>query len=159
MEKKILLMRHAEAVSAAVHPDRPLSEHGRHQAAKMAAWMQAIRIPVKIILHSSVHRSEETAQIVGKKLGITPTLLPALNPDESILSLAQYIGECASQTLLVGHLPNLDLLSNLLLTYDEGCSTLSFLPAAIAAYALSENKCIMDWYLSPDLISEKAIMI
>lgn len=157
--KKILLMRHAQALNTEQNPDRPLSSIGEQEVKKMAAWMHAMQIPVKSILHSSVLRSQQTAQAVGEKLGIQPTLMSALNPDESVVTLAGIIGNLESHTLLVGHLPNLALLSNLLLTYDEQCNTLEFVPCAIAAFTLTENSCTVDWALNPSLIPDKPILL
>lgn len=157
-QKKILIMRHAEAYSAEESPERSLNPLGVMHAKKMAAWAYQIHIPIKIILHSKALRSKETAFIMGEKYGIQPIHHPALNPDEPLLVLSQIIGDLDSNTLLVGHLPNIDRLSNLLITYDAACPTLSFLPAAMAAFSLNENSCFIDWAISPDLINEKAIL-
>lgn len=159
MIKRLYIMRHAEALSAQENPERPLSELGVEHAKKMAAWLKAVNIPIQTILHSSVLRAEQTAAIVAEKLNITPRAFEPLHTDASLVALASSIGELESNTLLVGHLPNLDYLSNLLITYDEHCTTLSFLPCAIAAYALTENSCTMEWFVYPDLIIEKPILL
>lgn len=152
MHKKIYLMRHAEALNKEQDAERPLSELGRGNAKKMAAWMHAVGVPITTILHSPILRAKETAEIVSGVYNLKPTVFEALSTEASLVSLAQSVGDLSSGALLIGHLPNLDLLSNLLVTYDEQCTTLSFQPAAVAAFDLTENRCLIDWTLYPALL-------
>lgn len=159
LHKKLFLMRHAEALSHDADAKRPLSPLGEVHAKKMALWLHSMQIEIDTIIHSGVLRAEQTASIVAEQYKITPIQSDALAPDASIVSLAEIIGDLQNNTLLVGHLPNLDLLSNLLITYDEQCTTLSFQPAAMAAFNLSENQCLVEWFVQPGIISEEAILL
>lgn len=73
----VLLIRHGETDWNAAgrwqgHEDIPLNENGRQQARalgrKLASW------PIKAVYSSDLKRARETAEIVGRPLGLTPIL-------------------------------------------------------------------------------------
>jgi broad specificity phosphatase PhoE len=77
----LLLVRHGETDWNADgrlqgHTDRPLSDHGRRQAQKLAEELSGDEI--EAIYSSDLARARETAEIVGERLGLTVELDPDL---------------------------------------------------------------------------------
>jgi broad specificity phosphatase PhoE len=77
----LLLARHGETDWNAEgrlqgHTDRPLNEHGRRQAAALAARLARERIDA--VVASDLARARETAEIVAERLGLRVTLDPDL---------------------------------------------------------------------------------
>jgi 2,3-bisphosphoglycerate-dependent phosphoglycerate mutase len=76
----VLLARHGETDDN-VEPlrfqgftDTPLNEHGRRQAAELAEKIAARTEPIASLWSSDLSRARETAEIVGERIGLTPTL-------------------------------------------------------------------------------------
>jgi len=76
---ELILMRHAEALPAAIGAEdfsRPLSDAGRAAAAR-AARKLAAGVSIERLLYSPARRTSETATIVAAKLALHPSLLEA----------------------------------------------------------------------------------
>lgn len=76
----VLLARHGET-NDNVAPlrfqgftDTPLNETGRRQAAELAEKVAAATEPIASLWSSDLSRARETAEIVGERIGLTPTL-------------------------------------------------------------------------------------
>jgi broad specificity phosphatase PhoE len=77
----LLLVRHGETDWNADgrlqgHTDRPLSDHGRRQAQKLAEELEGEEI--EAIYSSDLARARETAEIVGRRIGLPVELDPDL---------------------------------------------------------------------------------
>lgn len=71
--RQILLVRHGESEWNALgrwqgQADPPLSDHGRHQAARAAGRLGM----VDVVVSSSLDRAQETATIIAQRLGVGP---------------------------------------------------------------------------------------
>lgn len=70
----IYLMRHGQSVVNVAHRlscnnfEGDLTDLGREQASKAAEWL--VDKDISLIRHSPFHRAEQTAQLVGEKLGL-----------------------------------------------------------------------------------------
>ena len=76
----VLLARHGET-NDNVAPlrfqgftDTPLNDTGRRQAAELAEKVAARAAPIASLWSSDLSRARETAEIVGRRIGLTPTL-------------------------------------------------------------------------------------
>jgi broad specificity phosphatase PhoE len=76
----VLLARHGETDDN-VPPlrfqgftDTPLNDTGRRQAAELAEHVAARAEPIASLWSSDLSRARETAEIVGRRIGLTPTL-------------------------------------------------------------------------------------
>ncbi len=56
----------------------PLTDHGRHQAAAAAAYIEANHRPVAHVYASPLDRARHTAEHIARTLGLTPQLDPEL---------------------------------------------------------------------------------
>ncbi len=111
---ELILMRHAEALPAAIDADdftRPLSDAGRLAAAR-AARKLATGTAIERVLYSPAQRTSDTAAIVAKALALgrarlqeVPELYLA-TPGTVRAAIARGHGH-ASTLLIVGHNPSL----------------------------------------------------
>lgn len=75
---RVLLIRHGESVWNREnrwqgHADIPLSETGRIQAQQLARHIKSEQRPIRAFYTSDLQRARETAHILGRTLGMTPT--------------------------------------------------------------------------------------
>jgi probable phosphoglycerate mutase len=80
---KVLLIRHGEtddnrALVFQGQQGRGLNARGRDQAARLAARLVQIAAPIASLYASDLERAKETAEILGRALGLVPALDPAL---------------------------------------------------------------------------------
>jgi phosphohistidine phosphatase SixA len=92
----VYLVRHAEAASTA--PDAALTPAGQKRAECLAKTFKEAGI--KQIYVSDAKRTQETAAPLAKELKLTPTIIPASDPNKLIQSLL-YSG--GGNILVVGH--------------------------------------------------------
>ena len=94
--RTIFLVRHADKTSTA--PDAALSPAGEKRAECLAAMLKDAGI--KQIYVTDAKRTQQTAAPLAKALKLTPTILPAKDPNALIKDLL-YIG--GGNILVVGH--------------------------------------------------------
>ncbi|GIV38679.1 MAG: phosphoglycerate mutase [Thermonema sp.] len=111
MEKKLILIRHAEAEEGALSDkERALTQRGIRQAYLLSEWMQQQHFLPALIVHSSARRCRETAQLLAERLNIA-----VLQEEERLYNASmRQIVEVLEQTpgaveslALVGHNPYL----------------------------------------------------
>jgi phosphohistidine phosphatase len=120
--KRLTLMRHANAQwkdPQLSDFDRPLNRRGTSEAEAMSRRLIELKLIPTIVLTSTARRAQQTADIVGKELGV-----PARNmrSDESlylaaaadILRVIQTTGPRIPHLMIVGHNPGITELANLL---------------------------------------------
>lgn len=77
---RVLLARHGETadnvepIRAQGWRDTPLNDTGRRQAAELAERIAAREEPIASLWSSDLSRARETAEIVGRRVGLTPRL-------------------------------------------------------------------------------------
>ena len=153
MVVRCYLVRHGEAVSAQVNPQRPLSARGRAEVAELAQLALSREIQVAELRHSGILRAQETADILAGYLkppnGVRPSagLLPEDDPEIVKAEL-----EAAEQPiLLVGHLPFMSRLAALLLKGDSARSVVEFGPATMLCCVKIGAGWQIDWQIAPFL--------
>ncbi|MGY1644377.1 SixA phosphatase family protein [Geodermatophilus sp. SYSU D00703] len=60
MQRRLLLVRHAEAASATADRDRPLTEHGAQAAAALGSWLRRAGLAPDRVLVSPARRAAQT---------------------------------------------------------------------------------------------------
>jgi len=114
----LILWRHADAEAGSPDSARKLTEHGREQARRVAAWLKP-RLPGNCeILVSPAARAQQTAQA----LGVEFTTSPAVGTDAAaavVISAADSPAR-SEATLIVGHQPTLGRVAALLLSGTDG---------------------------------------
>lgn len=151
---KIYLVRHGEAVSPEIDPQKPLSPQGEEEIQNIAKLLAKKSFPVSSILHSKKLRSKQTAEIIGHYLA--PDLkceeYAHLNPDDSIEFIVQRIESANEDLMVVGHLPFLDKLTSYLVTGDENIVTVNFQTGTTVCLESVNNKWVIDWEVGLDQI-------
>lgn len=153
---KLYLIRHGEALPETVDPERPLSETGRAQASKVAAFIKPQRIEVDAIWQSGKPRALETAEIALRAVYAREGICEheGLNPNDPAKPIAKEIKNAPGDLMIVGHLPFLDLLASALLTGDKGFAFVSFDEAAAACLERDEGgEWALLWLVPPILVA------
>jgi phosphohistidine phosphatase len=149
----IYLIRHADAVSDEVDPERPLSDRGRAQVVALCTILRARSAfrPAEI-WHSPLARSRETAELLARGLGLSaPLVLKAgLMPDDDPGKIAGALAADERDVAVVGHEPHLGILAALM---AEGPGrTGMFYPfskAAVLALSRKGKRWIAEWLARP----------
>jgi phosphohistidine phosphatase len=106
------LLRHADAgdPEAWQGPDsiRPLSAKGRRQSKRLADHLTAIGFTTDVIVTSPKIRAEQTADIVGERLGVAVTVDDRLASAFDLESLDELLADAGDpeRIVLVGHDPD-----------------------------------------------------
>lgn len=147
------LVRHGDALSAHVDPERPLSQRGREEVAALAQLAVSRDVQVGEICHSGIRRARETAEILASYLnprqGVRHIagLLPEDDPEPGKAEL-ESIDE---PVMWVGHLPYMNRLAGLLVSGDVARSTIEFLPATMLCCSKIGARWQIEWRLAPGL--------
>ena len=138
---RLWLMRHGEAGSARIDAERPLSERGRMEVSRMAAWFAetcfgggTAREPNRLrILASPYRRAQQTASLMAKPLGIKVETLEIVTPEDAIEPVIDWLmSQPAQDRLVISHMPLVAELTGRLVEGD-GQARAGFPTAAIAS--------------------------
>jgi phosphohistidine phosphatase len=159
----LYLVRHADAVAVGedgvtTDAERHLSPKGLRQAAKVALFLRDHAEAPDAIVSSPLLRSVQTAeQIAGVVApGAKVTAMRELAPGTAPAAVFDAICRRKRQSIIaVGHMPDLALLSGVLLT-GTACEFLDFGKAATAAFDLSTPTepaaAKLLWFVRPRLV-------
>jgi len=152
---QLYLVRHGEAYSQEENPERPLNDYGKQEVAKIGQFLKKTDIPIDYIYHSDKRRAKETAQILSQHLSMVHNVdhLSCLDPEENIEKLTNTIAYLKDNTLLVGHLPNLELLCSFLLTQTYQKPIILLHTAAVACLKFEDPNWILKWLINPSLLT------
>ena len=94
---RLYLVRHGDALSPGVDPERRLSEAGHQQVGRLAAFLSARAVRVARVLHSGKPRAEQTAEALAAAVApaAVPVLHDGLSPNDPVEPLAGEIAESA----------------------------------------------------------------
>ena len=159
---KLYLVQHGEAVSKEVNPKRPLSERGRGDVERIAAFLGKAEISVAAIWHSGKERAQETAELLAISVGTLPgsTALPhgvesvsGIDPLDPPEEFARLVSDSADDLMVVGHLPFMAKLVSRLIVGDEAASTVAFQPGTVVCLEhADEDDWAIAWMLRPELL-------
>ena len=152
---QLYLVRHGDALSPGIDPERRLSEAGHQQVGRLAAFLSARGVRVARVLHSGKPRAEQTAAALAAALApsVVPGAHDGLSPNDPVEPLAVEIADWHEDCLIAGHLPHLARLSSLLTTGRNVPSGLDFEPAAAACLERDEDGAwSLVWFVGPSLL-------
>ena len=164
---KLYLVQHGEAKNKAEDPQRPLTERGRDDVARVAAFAATAGCRVGQIRHSGKRRAEETASILAEYLSPAEGVvaIPGLAPRDDVRPVAEALhppsfspigGDEGAVVMFVGHLPFLDRLTSLLVTGDAECSIVRFQKGGIVCLVREDGNWAIGWIITPDLIPKSS---
>ncbi|MFC1633698.1 phosphohistidine phosphatase SixA [Planctomycetota bacterium] len=152
---KLFLIQHAKAVSKDVDPHRSLTDEGRRDIQKVAAFIEARNLEVDFLWHSGKTHAAQTAEALAKvvKVRAQMTVRDGLLPNDDVASMKDEFVSGGNDVMIVGHLPFLSKLASLLLTGDESAGTVAFQNGSIVAFEYSaEGQWQINWMVIPELL-------
>ncbi len=152
----LYLVQHGDAKPEAEDPERPLSEQGRDDVARVAAFAQRAGVEVTQIRHSGKRRAEETATILAEHLNPAGGVvaLPGLAPKDDVGVVAELLERETRPLMFVGHRPFMDRLAGLLVTGDRASTVVGFQKGGIVCLERdpSSRTWTVRWVVIPELI-------
>ena len=154
----LLFWRHAQAENGTPDLERPLTNHGMHQAELVARWLGS-RLPqhCHILVSPAVRTQQTLAALHSTASSITPIVEPLIAPGASVADVLTAIAKLEPSNsedtvLVVGHQPWLGLtISQLLIGHES--------PWAVrksSLWWLSQSKYDDQWIIravvDPDLL-------
>ena len=153
---QLYLVRHGDAVSELTEPRRSLSDSGRTDIQRVAAFVQAnIHISVKTIFHSTKTRARETAEILSSSVTSTDSMQidTDLTPNADPQVWKDRLVDERENLMLVGHLPHLDRLVSLLVCGDESRSVVRFSTGTFVCLEnIHSEQWVVRWVITPDIL-------
>lgn len=153
---KLYLVQHAQAESKEVDPQRPLTEQGRSDIRKVAAFIKPLNLKVENLWHSGKKRAVQTAEAIAEVVTVRKdtAVRNGLAPNDDVVPIKKEVEAARRDTMLVGHLPFMDKLASLLLTGSESAGTIAFKQAGIVCLEYSdENRWQFNWMITPELLA------
>jgi phosphohistidine phosphatase len=152
---KLYLVQHAKAASKEVDPQRSLTEEGRRDIRKVAAYIKPLKLWVDCLWNSGKRRAVQTAEILAEVIEIKEAKIArdGLTPNDDVTTLRDELASVQQDIMIVGHLPFLSKLASLLLAGSESANTVGFRNGGIVCLNRSEtNQWQIDWMVTPELI-------
>jgi phosphohistidine phosphatase len=151
--RRLYLVRHGDAKSKDEDPERGLTDDGRTDVTRMAAWAATSGIQVDEIRHSGKLRAQQTAEIFAKHLGRQAQTASGLAPNDDVEDIAEAIEPEQGSIMLVGHLPFLERLAALLITGNTEPSGVALDAGALLELTRTDDgwkaTCLMQIRLLP----------
>ena len=141
--KTLYLMRHAEAAwgdSDRHDFDRPLSDSGKCDAAKMGQRLKTCDVFPHAIISSSALRAVQTSELIATEIGFPVDLVVFRDTVyeagvSELIEIIQSLDDGLHSAMIIGHNPSISWLNNKL----TSTQTAHFPPCSIAAIHLSSN--------------------
>ncbi len=149
---KLYLVQHAKAASKDVDPQRPLTEEGRRDIQKVAAFIKPLNLSVDYLWHSGKKRAQQTAEILADVVEVRKEMAAhdGLAPNDDVKALKDELMSDRQDIMIVGHLPFLPKLASLLLTGSGSSNTVAFRNGGIVCLDYSDdNQWQINWMVIP----------
>jgi phosphohistidine phosphatase len=152
---QLLLVQHGDAVSEEIDPERPLSESGRRDVARVAEFLRRAGIRAPRVLHSGKRRAEQTAAVLGGALGAGGgEAVSGIAPRDDVHAFAATLGG-RDDTLVVGHLPFMARLVAVLVCGDAERPVVGYQPGTVVCLQAAAGELwSIRWMLPPRLLPE-----
>ena len=151
---RLYLVQHGEAVPKDQDPERSLTDQGRLDVERLAAFLRGAGVSVSRVLHSGKLRAQQTAGLLAQAIagGAELEASDIINPLDPPEPFAKKIGNWNADTLVTGHLPFMSKLVALLITGDPEKTVASYQPGSVVCIERGEDgKWTVAWMLRPEL--------
>lgn len=152
---RIYLTQHGMAIPKDVDSDRPLTDEGRNDVQRLAAFLGKTGVRVGQVLHSGKTRAEQTAAILADAIltAGTAQARDGLGPKDPLETISPEIAYWSDDTLIVGHQPYLGRLASLLIASDPDRPLLALQPGSIACLEKdNDGQWRLAWMIRPELL-------
>ena len=149
---KFYLVQHGNCVSKEVDPDRPLSEKGRGDVERVAAFIRPLNISAKV-WHSPKTRAMQTAEMLSAVMLVDGTVeaIEGLGPNDDVCDIKVHVESLDKDIMLVGHLPFMSKLASLLLTGDENKASAKFVQGGVLCLS-DDDGWGVEWMVVPGIV-------
>ncbi|UCE19878.1 MAG: phosphohistidine phosphatase SixA [Gemmatimonadota bacterium] len=153
---EVYLVQHGEAQRKEEDPERPLTEKGKDDVRKVAAFLSKSNVRVYQIRHSGKKRAEETALILGDHLSPPSGVKvhQGLAPNDDVTPVAEILQLENEPVMIVSHLPFLIRLASLLITDNEEKTVVQFRMGGCVCLVTENGNWTVEWVVTPDLLSD-----
>jgi phosphohistidine phosphatase len=151
---RLYLVQHGEAKPKDQDPERSLTDQGRSDVGRLAAFLKGAGVSVSRVVHSGKLRARQTAEIMAQAIasGVRLEISDIINPLDPPDSLAKQIGDWNADTLVAGHLPFMSKLVALLITGDPEYAVASYQPGSVVCLERNtDGQWAVVWMLRPEL--------
>ncbi len=154
---KLYLVQHGEAYAKDVHADRSLTDGGRKDIERLAAFLERAGVGVHRVMHSGKLRAAQTAEILANAVapGLEAETSGLINPNDNPKAFDWQSESWDRDTLVVGHLPFMAKLVSHLVVGDEDRIITAYEPGSIVCLERkTDARWQIDWMVRPELLRE-----
>jgi len=150
---RIYLAQHGLAKDKSEDAERPLSDQGREDIARVAGFLSLFEKPRPArIGHSGKLRARQTAEMFAEGWGNLPVeAMPDLDPNADPSMWLAHLASIDEDLMLVGHLPHLQRLAGMLLAGNADREVIRFRNGGVVCLEQSENGWSVCWQVNPTL--------
>lgn len=152
---KLYLVQHGDALPNELDSRRPLSDQGRADVGRVAAFLANAGVRIPAVLHSGKKRAEQTAEILVASIGTSgkPERISGVDPLDAVSDFVPTINGWTGDTMIVGHLPFMAKLVSLLVTGNEEASVAAYRPGTVVELERNEGgSWSVAWMIHPELV-------
>lgn len=152
---KIYVVRHAHAVDGEDDDARPLSEKGRKQIRRMAAFLRWNQLfATREFWHSPAVRAQDTAERFAKRLKTRAKLVEVtgLRHGDDPALMAKRLGTLRRPVALFGHEPHLSALVSLLLAGRAQPALIELRKGAVVCLDRDGRRWRLSWQVAPEML-------
>ncbi len=154
---RLYVAQHGHALAKEVDPDRPLSDAGRADVARVAAFLARAGVRAEHVVHSGKTRAAQTAEALAAAIapGTAAEARAGIDPNDDPKPVARELAGGARDTLLVGHLPFVAGLVARLCAGTKGRRVVAFEPGSVACLERGEDgEWALAWMVRPELLRD-----
>ncbi len=152
---RLYLVQHGESNPEEVDPQRGLTDKGRADVEKVAAFLKPLSLTVQAVWQSGKNRATQTAETLARALaGSQPVVQHAgLAPMDPVGPIANAVSNISEDLMIVGHLPFMGKLASLLAAGSETADAVAFRQGGIVCLE-RDDKAVwrIRWMVTPDLL-------
>jgi len=153
---RLYLVRHGKAEFGSEDADRHLSPRGRADVEAMASYLAAQEISVSRVVHSTLARARETAEILAAKLapGTMAKELDGIEPWGNVKAFASLTEKWTEDTVVCGHEPFMGQALSYLVTGNPHAELVDVKTGSVMALArnIHNPSWQMRWMVLPRIV-------
>ena len=155
VEMKLYLVQHGEACTKEIDPERPLTERGKDDVDRLAAFLEKAGIRPDRLIHSGKLRAMQTAERLANAIatGVELEASGLINPNDNPKAFDWQSESWDRDTLMVGHLPFIAKLVSHLVIDDDDRLIAAYQPGSVVCLERqADHGWRIDWMIRPDLL-------
>jgi phosphohistidine phosphatase len=152
---RVYLVQLGKALSMEENPDRSLTDEGRRDVEKVAAFVKPLNLQVDAIVHSGKTRAAQTAELLASAVTTERGVAArdGLAPNDSVEPLRQELQTAVKDIMIVGHMPFLRILASALVVGQEPPSVVGFRQGGVVCLERTdEGTWHVAWVVTPELL-------